>query len=40
VATLDNHAVSESDMGGEEDLIKLALGLQSGSETGGEAPNG
>jgi ABC-type sugar transport system ATPase subunit len=40
VATLDNHAVSESDMGGEEDLIKLALGLQSGSETGGDAPNG
>jgi ribose transport system ATP-binding protein len=40
VATLDNHAVSESDMAGEEDLIKLALGLQSGSETGGGAPNG
>jgi len=40
VATLDNHAVSESDMAGEEDLIKLALGLQSESGAGGDAPSG
>ncbi len=40
VATLDNNSVTESDLAGEEDLIKLALGLQSGSETGGGGGDG
>lgn len=39
VATLDNNSVTESDLAGEEDLIKLALGLQSGSDADEDTPH-
>ncbi len=37
VANLDNNSVTESDLAGEEELIKLALGLQIGVQTDGDA---